>query len=174
MQGFRRVELGDCSWARGWGFILWSPWGLGSPASSACPPRSCPHRGVRVQIRADGFTDLCSGLEPQSAFSLLRLSRNKTQSDTQEINFSTLRPQSNHKEKQDLWASWKEAAIRVACGSVSGPSSPESSMSGPGSPLLLGVPRVSKLNVAQTRLTAPPPLPCYFSRQVPCLGEMYP
>ena len=161
------MELGDCSWG--------CPGGLGSPAFSACPPPSCPHHGVRVQIRADGFTDQCSGLASQSASSLLRLSRNKTQTDTQEIKFSTLRPQSNHKENQDLRGSWKEAAIQVACGSESlalpllraGP------MSGPGTPLLLAVPRVSKLNMAQTRLIAPPPLPTYFSHQVPYLSEMH-
>lgn len=161
------MELGDCSWGR--------PGGLGSPAFSACPPPSCPHHGVRVRIRADGFTDQCSGLASKSAFSFLRLSRNKTQTDTQEINFSTLKPQSNHKENQDLWGSWKEAAIRVACGSESlalpllraGP------MSGPVTPLHLAVPRVSKLNMAQTRFLAPP-LPTYFSRQVPYLSEMYP
>ena len=161
------MELGDCSWG--------CPGGLGSPAFSACPPPSCPHHGVRVQIRADGFTDQCSGLASQSASSLLRLSRNKTQTDTQEIKFSTLRPQSNHKENQDLWGSWKEAAIQVACGSESlvlpllraGP------MSGPGTPPLLAVPRVSKLNMAQTRLIAPPPLPTYFSHQVPYLSEMH-
>ena len=161
------MELGDWSWG--------CPGGLGSPAFSACPPPSCPHHGVRVQIRADGFTDQCSGLASQSASSLLRLSRNKTQTDTQEIKFSTLRPQSNHKENQDLRGSWKEAAIQVACGSESlalpllraGP------MSGPGTPLLLAVPRVSKLNMAQTRLIAPPPLPTYFSHQVPYLSEMH-
>lgn len=46
-------------------------------------------------------------------------------------------------------------------------------MSGPMTPLLLAVPRVSKLNMAQTRLIAPPPLPTYFSRQVPYLSEMH-
>lgn len=53
------------------------------------------------------FTGLRSGIKDQSAFSLFGLSRNKIQTKTQEINLSTLRLQSSHKENKDLWVPGK-------------------------------------------------------------------
>lgn len=54
------------------------------------------------------FTGLRSGIKDQSAFSLFGLSRNKIQTKTQEINLSTLRLQSSHRENKDPTGPWRE------------------------------------------------------------------
>lgn len=68
--------LPDCYWCMGW------RWG--------------------ELIRAHVFPDFCSGIKYQSTFSFCSLSRNKTQTNTQEINFSTLRPKNNQKRTKIL------------------------------------------------------------------------
>lgn len=115
------------------------------------------------------FTDICSGTKDQSTFSLFSLSRNKTQTKTQEINFQ-LRLQSTMSlgvPGETVRARWgcnfESSAfplLRPACLAMTH--------------LSLGVPWASKLNLAQTRLIIPPlTAPAHFSSPIPYFSEKH-